>query len=297
VFLNTTDRVDPDTVLDGGPSDVSLVRERRPSFSFGASESDARFVCQVDDQPDIPCSSPFKTKTLADGTHRFAVRAVDTSDNEDLSPANRTFTVDTKPPMTTLDSLPDLTTPLPRAEFVFSADEAATFDCRLDDEPWAPCTSPKKLRVSRATHTFRVRATDRAGNTQPVPTIYRWSVQQIVKPFRVKARLKRMRINGRRQTVLTDLTITNVGTASVQPICTGCKRLDGAIHIKRRKGTVTYDDVNYILTRGRILRINLIASNALGRYQTHTLTNHHPPTLKRKAQGCFDQTLQPTPCG
>ena len=45
-----------------------------------------------------------------------------------------------------------------------------TFECKLDNEKLAPCTSPhttKKLKPGK--HSFEVVATDAAGNTDPSP--------------------------------------------------------------------------------------------------------------------------------
>jgi hypothetical protein len=51
-----------------------------------------------------------------------------------------------------------------KVTFKFTAHEAATFKCKLDDASFKDCESPKSYRVGKGTHTFRVRAADANGN-------------------------------------------------------------------------------------------------------------------------------------
>ena len=84
---------------------------------------------------------------------------------------------DTTAPETTLTSGPPATNAPADAQFTFTASEAATFQCRVDAGAWAPCSSPKSLTgLTGGAHTFEVRATDTAGNTDPSPALANWSV-------------------------------------------------------------------------------------------------------------------------
>jgi subtilisin family serine protease len=58
-----------------------------------------------------------------------------------------------------------------KVRFRFSSTEAgSTFKCKRNNSPWKNCSSPKTYRnLPRGKHTFRVRATDAAGNTDPTP--------------------------------------------------------------------------------------------------------------------------------
>jgi large repetitive protein len=74
-------------------------------------------------------------------------------------------------PTTTITVKPPNPSNVTSPSFEFTADKAATFECKLDDEAFAQCTSPKKY-VDRpdGLHTFSVRATDGANKTGPEAT-------------------------------------------------------------------------------------------------------------------------------
>ena len=50
-----------------------------------------------------------------------------------------------------------------------SSEPNSAFECKLDKKTWKICTSPKRFQVRSGKHTFKVRATDAAGNTDPTP--------------------------------------------------------------------------------------------------------------------------------
>lgn len=85
---------------------------------------------------------------------------------------------DTSPPETTIDKAPPARTTKRRATFEFSSSEAgSSFECKLDARPFKSCTSPKTYRrLKQGRHSFRVRATDPAGNTDPTPAKVVWRV-------------------------------------------------------------------------------------------------------------------------
>ena len=58
-----------------------------------------------------------------------------------------------------------------RVTFKFTSTEpGSTFECKMDNGPLKACTSPKVYRnLKLGKHTFKVRATDAAGNTDPSP--------------------------------------------------------------------------------------------------------------------------------
>jgi hypothetical protein len=77
---------------------------------------------------------------------------------------------DTTPPETTITSGPSGTTDSTSAAFGFAANEPSTFECSLDSGGFAACASPASYTgLGDGSHTFRVRATDAAGNADPTP--------------------------------------------------------------------------------------------------------------------------------
>ena len=83
-------------------------------------------------------------------------------------------------PETTIDAGPPLTTAATEATFEFTSSEPGpAFECRTDGGAWAPCTSPISYEALTAgPHSFDVRATDAASNTDPTPAGWAWSVQE-----------------------------------------------------------------------------------------------------------------------
>jgi hypothetical protein len=60
---------------------------------------------------------------------------------------------------------------------------ALTFQCSLDGAGWGGCTSPTTVAgLEAGTHTFSIRATDAAGNTDLSPATHTWNVSADVVP-------------------------------------------------------------------------------------------------------------------
>ena len=95
----TYDLLPPQTAIDAGPT--GLVNVPTATFAFSSSEPGSTFECGLDATSPAAftsCSSPYKTLPLADGPHRFCVRAIDSASNVDPSPACAAFTVNVPPP-------------------------------------------------------------------------------------------------------------------------------------------------------------------------------------------------------
>jgi hypothetical protein len=89
--------------------------------------------------------------------------------------------VDTTPPNTTIVSGPSGTVKSRDAKFTFSSTEpsSATFQTRLDGGTWeanGTATSKTYSSLVNGTHTFYVKATDAAGNTDLTPASRSWKV-------------------------------------------------------------------------------------------------------------------------
>lgn len=85
---------------------------------------------------------------------------------------------DTTPPNTILASTPPTKTTSTSATFTFNSTESgSTFECKLDAGSFESCASPKTYSgLSKGKHTFSVRAKDAAGNLDPTPASFSWSI-------------------------------------------------------------------------------------------------------------------------
>ena len=89
---------------------------------------------------------------------------------------------DTTPPDTTITDGPEGKVKSKSATFAFSGSDAravASFQCKLDDQSFETCTSPKAYSgMKKGSHTFSVRAVDAAGNVDPTPASRTWTVKK-----------------------------------------------------------------------------------------------------------------------
>jgi hypothetical protein len=161
----------PDTSIISGPS--GTIASTSATFTFTSTESGSTFECQFDGGTFGTC--PVGYSGLAQGSHVFAVRAVDEAGNVDATPATRSFTVDTVGPDTSITSGPSGPTNQLSPTFNFSSSEPGTFECRLDGpgattRPFQACTSPRRVGpLVHGAYAFFVRAIDAAGNVDATP--------------------------------------------------------------------------------------------------------------------------------
>jgi len=174
----------PTTSITGGPSGNTTATTATITFTGtdnATQPGQLVFECSLDGGPFEVCTSPLELIDVALGDHRLEIRAIDGSGTPDPTPAVVTWTVsepDTAAPQTTISSGPAETTTSAAATLVFGADEAgSTFECSLDGEPFGSCESPIELTgLELGEHTFAVRATDLAGNTDATPAEHTWTV-------------------------------------------------------------------------------------------------------------------------
>ncbi|HEX9696471.1 MAG TPA: hypothetical protein VGB64_09200, partial [Actinomycetota bacterium] len=170
--------------IDTTPPAVSITSApASPTNATGAtfvfsSEPDATFECSLNGVAYASCSSPRSYTGFADGTHTFRVRPTDDAGNVG-APADHTWTIDTVAPTTTITAGPSATTSSTGATFEFSTEQGATLACELDGGGFSSCASPKSYAgLADATHTFKVRATDAAGNIGGAAS-HTWTVDTI----------------------------------------------------------------------------------------------------------------------
>jgi lysophospholipase L1-like esterase/sugar lactone lactonase YvrE len=182
--FHESDTTPPETQIDSGPS--GLTNDASPSFTFSSTEPSLLspgFECRLDSADWASCASPKTYSSLSDGSHTFDVRAVDAAGNPDPSPVSRSFTVDTIAPETTINSGPSGLTNDDSPSFAFSSEPGASFECRLDSNQEADfdtCGSPQPYSsLGQGAHTFEVRATDQANNTDQTPASRSFTVDTI----------------------------------------------------------------------------------------------------------------------
>jgi hypothetical protein len=160
----------PSLSIDSGPSGPT--NNTMPLFGFTA-EAGATVECSIDQgTPSYGLCSGATTHApgspLPEGAYVFRVRAtdVDLAQTEET----RTFSVDTAPPSLAIASGPAGPTNDATPSFGFAAEPGATVECSVDDgtPAYGPCSSATSHDVvnplPEGSHTFRVRATDAAGN-------------------------------------------------------------------------------------------------------------------------------------
>ena len=81
----------PETKIVSGPR--GKVAAAKLKFRFRSRSSDASFECKLDGRRWRRCASPYRLRSVAEGRHRFKVRAVSSDGKRDPTPAKRRFTV------------------------------------------------------------------------------------------------------------------------------------------------------------------------------------------------------------
>ena len=150
----------------------------------GTAVNDADIAVLEDDVPRATTATrdggawEAQLQGLSDGELSLKATATDLAGNTSSASPVRRVTVDTVPPETTIGARPNDPTSRTSATFEFSSDEpAASFECRLDDDPWAPCSSPASYEsLAEGEHAFEVRAVDSVGHVDGTPAGHRWTI-------------------------------------------------------------------------------------------------------------------------
>lgn len=92
------------------------------------------------------------------------------------SDANCSANLDNTPPVVTFSSTPMNYSNQTSGAIAFRANEAATFECKIDNDSSMSCTSPFSYNnLANGQHTVTVRATDSPGNIS-APVMYSWII-------------------------------------------------------------------------------------------------------------------------
>jgi hypothetical protein len=173
------DTTPPTTTIVTAPP--AITNSATANFTFSSNKSPVTYECELDNATSFTaCSTPDTITGLANGQHVLQVRAKDSAGLVDPVGAVAAWTVNTITPVTIILTGPDAKTTETTATFTFTANETpVTYECSVDStSDWTTCTSPTTLSsVALGAHTFHVRAKDDAGNIDPNPPSYPWTVE------------------------------------------------------------------------------------------------------------------------
>ncbi len=184
-----SDMTPPQTTILSKPPDPS--DSSTASFTYESDELGSSFQCSLDEAAFAGCPVAGKTYIgLANGAHTFLVRAIDASENVDLTPAGYSFAVEVPAPLPPVSIAPE---PMPAVPVPPTPETRITakprgrtrdrtptvrfrsnvggagFQCSVDRQRFRTCRSPftaKRLRPGR--HRIRVRAIS-GGAVDPTP--------------------------------------------------------------------------------------------------------------------------------
>jgi hypothetical protein len=155
----------------GGAGAVSGPRNSA-SFALQSPTAGTTFQCALDKAHFKKCGSVVSYDLAPGFSHTFQARSV-VNGTVDPTPAVERFTIDAKPPNTSLASGPQGSTNDPNAQWVTAATERSTssgFRCSLDGRSPTICGSIfKATQLCQGAHTFSSAAYDPASNLDRTP--------------------------------------------------------------------------------------------------------------------------------
>src|SRR5438093_246161 len=211
-FSWTVDRVPPvtsiNTAIDGNKSAIRTggnTSSNSVTFAFSAMDTGGKedkgvginhFECSIDNSNFIMCTSPLQLNNLKEGIHKLNILSKDNVGNKETSPSSFIWTVDTVPPVTSINTATDGSNQTienndnsssTSMKFEFSANDTGGvgvdhIECSLDSITFTFCTSPiqySSANISDGAHILEIRAEDNVGNISPSPSSFTWTVDTI----------------------------------------------------------------------------------------------------------------------
>src|SRR6187397_968346 len=199
-FTWTVDTTPPTTAINSAIDDSQKSitnggNTKSMSLKLGFTGNDTgvgveHFECRIDNSNFTSCTSPIESGNLTDGDHIFEVRAGDNVGNIGLSPSSFTWTVDTTPPATTIDSamdgnnqgvMMDGNSSSNSILIEFAGTDTGTginhFECSINNSDFVTCTSPLEVNdLTDGVHTLSVVSEDNSTNKDSSPALFRWTV-------------------------------------------------------------------------------------------------------------------------
>jgi len=195
--LELTDEQPPQVTILQPPGGAAV----RGSIILQARATDtgsgvASIIFSVDSRGPAPVTNPdptqpftgnssFGTLTVPDGIHTLSATAVDRAGHS--ASASESFIVDNTPPDTRIDTGPFAEITMQDATFTFAGTDSLTppgsllFSWRLDGGAYTAFTSATTVTLTglaQGSHTFEVKARDRAGNEDPTPAQRTFSISR-----------------------------------------------------------------------------------------------------------------------
>ncbi|MGC8928466.1 MAG: hypothetical protein ACP5QK_11145 [Myxococcota bacterium] len=175
-YIWEVDTIAPTTTILSKPDNPS--NSTTATFTFSSNDPNALYECSLDGSQWISCSSPAVYAGLSEGSHNFRVRGKDQLGNTEQNPPSYNWDIDITPPDTAITGFPPDPTNNPSPEFTFNSNEGgSTFECSYDFGAYFTCGSPHIWgNISEGIRYFSVRARDKAGNIDPTPAQYSFTV-------------------------------------------------------------------------------------------------------------------------
>jgi hypothetical protein len=170
----------PEAVIDSKPENPT--KSTSAQFTFHATAAGAEFECKLDAAAFAQCfdEGVEVPGPLSNGSHTFQVRAKSSLGTG--ATAAYTWIVDTQAPTATIQAKPANPSAGTSAAFTYSSSQlGSTFECSLalqsqaDSFASCPTAGITYTNLANGNYTFKVRATDKAGN-QGSPVAYSWEV-------------------------------------------------------------------------------------------------------------------------
>jgi alpha-tubulin suppressor-like RCC1 family protein len=162
---DTEDPESPSLIIEIVDGPEELTNATSATFRFTCNLETCNLRCALDGGTPQPCADAITYENLSDGGRAFEVSGTDPASGLRIT-ARRSWRVDTTPPVVVGLSGPPAVTSLTAAALTFRCSEdPCTYTCRLNAEPFAPCTTEIRYEdLSDGEQRFEVKATDQAGN-------------------------------------------------------------------------------------------------------------------------------------
>jgi hypothetical protein len=162
---------------------ATTLGDEPPPAGFTTAADQLTYRCALDGAAPQPCRSPLSLATVAPGPHTFTVQATTSGGLTDPTPATWTWSVDRDVPETSIESGPTSTSDPSGSRFTFSGADDQTpadrlrYECARNNDQFVPCeVNTTFLEAQTGPQSLLVRAVDLAGNVDPTPAAWAWSV-------------------------------------------------------------------------------------------------------------------------